>query len=236
MIYVTKTYLPVRKSFEKYVDQIYSSHRLTNFGPLEQELTEKLRKFLNVDNILLTSNGTQAMQIAYKALGLSGEVITSPFSFVATTRSLIWEHLRPVFADIDPLSLNIDPAQIEAKISKITSAILPVHVFGRACDVWEIERLAVKNNLKIIYDAAHAFNITTNEDKSILNYGDVSTLSFHATKIFHTIEGGAIISKNKDLIKECKKLINFGITGHDRIASLGINCKMNEFSAAMGLA
>lgn len=237
MILVTRTYLPLRKSFEKYVDRIYQSNWLTNFGQLEQELTYKLKEFLGVNNLLLTSNGTLAMQVAYKVLSLTGEVITTPFSFVATTSSLAWSGLTPIFADIDSNSFNINPQCILDKITPKTSAILPVHVFGRACQVDEIQRIADTNNLKVIYDAAHAFNVRMNNTKdSILKYGDVSTLSFHAAKLFHTIEGGAIISKDANLIKECRKLINFGIMDYDRIEGGGINCKMNEFSAAMGLA
>lgn len=236
MINVTKTHLPERVKLDKYIDKIYQSNWLTNFGQLEQELTHRLKEFLEADNLLLTSNGTLAMQVAYKALGLTGEVITTPFSFVATTSSLAWEHLTPIFTDINPLSLNIDPQRIAEKITAKTSAILPVHVFGRACDITQIQEIADKNRLKVIYDAAHAFNVKTTNGTNILNYGDASTLSFHATKIFHTIEGGAIISKDANFIKECKKLINFGITGYDKIEGQGTNCKMNEFAAAMGLA
>lgn len=236
MIPVTKPYLPLRKSFDKYVDLIYTSGWLTNFGPLEQQLMERLKEFLKVDNLLLTSNGTLALQALYKAFDLSGEVITTPFSFVATTSSLVWEKLLPQFADIDKDSFNIDPTLISQLIKPQTSAILPVHVFGRSCDVWSIENIAQKHNLKVIYDAAHAFNIYTTENKNILNYGDASILSFHATKLFHTIEGGAIVTRDAELIKECRKLINFGITGYDQINGMGTNCKMNEFSAAMGLA
>lgn len=236
MINVTKPFLPVRESFDKYVDRIYQSNWLTNFGPLERELTEKLKQYLNVENLLLVNNGTLAMQVLYRALGLKGEVLTTPFSFVATTSTLVWEGLKPKFVDIDSTSLNIDPSLLESQITSKTSAILPVHVFGRACDVWQIQEVADKHNLKVIYDAAHAFNVTTHENKNILSYGDASTLSFHATKLFHTIEGGAIIAKDETVIKECKKLINFGITGYDRIEGVGTNSKMNEFAAAMGLA
>ena len=236
MITVTKPFLPIRASFDKYVDRIYQNNWLTNFGPLEQELTEALKAYLSVDNLLLTNNGTMAMHVLYKALALKGEVITTPFSFVATTSTLVWENLKPRFVDIDPTSLNLDPLLIEKHINAKTSAILPVHVFGRACDVWNIQEIATRHKLKVMYDAAHAFNVRTNEGKNILTYGDASTLSFHATKLFHTIEGGAIITKDADLISECKKLINFGIRGYDRIDGLGTNSKMNEFMAAMGLA
>lgn len=236
MIQVTKTFLPPRASFEKYVDQIYKSNWLTNFGQLEQKLTNQLKEFLQVENMLLTSNGTLAMQVLYKALGLTGEVITTPFSFVATTSSLVWEGITPRFVDINARTLNINPALIKEQINSKTTAILPVHVFGRSCDVDDIAKIAKEHKLKVIYDAAHAFNVRDNNGSNILNYGDASTLSFHATKIFHTIEGGAIISKDANLIKECKKLINFGFIGYDQIDGIGTNCKMNEFSAAMGLA
>ncbi len=236
MINVTKPFLPFRESFDKYVDRIYQTNWLTNFGPLERELTEKLKQYLNVEHLLLVNNGTLAMQVLYRALGLKGEVLTTPFSFVATTSTLVWENLKPKFVDIDMHSLNINPNLLESQITNKTSAILPVHVFGRACDVWQIQEIADKHNLKVVYDAAHAFNVTTHENKNILSYGDASTLSFHATKLFHTIEGGAIIAKDEAVIKECKKLINFGITGYDRIEGVGTNSKMNEFAAAMGLA
>lgn len=236
MINVTKPFLPVRESFDKYVDRIYQTSWLTNFGPLEHELTEKLKQYLNVEHLLLVNNGTLALQTIYRALGLKGEVLTTPFSFAATTSTLLWEYLKPKFVDIDVKSFNLNPHLIEQQINAKTSAILPVHVFGRACDVWQIQEIADKYNLKVIYDAAHAFNVITHENKNILSYGDASTLSFHATKLFHTIEGGAIIAKDENVIKECKKLINFGITGYDRIEGIGINCKMNEFAAAMGLA
>ena len=209
MINVTKTFLPLRKTFDGYVDKIYKNGWLTNFGPLEIELTNKLKEYLEVDHLLLLSNGTLPLHILYKALGLKGEVITTPFSFVATTSSLVWENLTPKFSDIEADSFNLDPKLIEKQITDKTSCILPVHVFGRVCDVWEIQRIADKYKLKVVYDAAHAFNVKTYENKNILNYGDASTISFHATKLFHTIEGGAIISKDSNLIKECKKLINW---------------------------
>lgn len=236
MINVTKTFLPPRHELDKYIDKIYESNWLTNFGQLEQLLTNQLKDYLEIENMLLISNGTLAMQVVYKALGLSGEVITTPFSFVATTSSLVWDGLTPVYADIDPISLTINPDNILPLITDKTSAILGVHVYGRPCKVNEIEQIATAHKLKVIYDGAHAFNVKTIENKNLLGYGDASTISFHSTKLFHTIEGGAIISHDANLIKECKKLINFGITGYDKIEGLGINCKMNEFSAAMGLA
>lgn len=199
-----------------------------------QELEKKLEEYLGVKNILLVSNGTLALQVAYKLLDLKGEVITTPFSFVATTSSLVWEHLTPIFADIDSETFNIDPEQIERHVTPVTSAILPVHVFGNSCEVEKIESIAIAHNLKVIYDAAHAFGVDY-KDKSVLEYGDVSTVSFHATKLFHTIEGGALIIRDDTLYAKAKRLINFGYE-EGEINGPGINSKMNEFSAAMGLA
>lgn len=233
MINVTKTYLPSKEKFKSYIDEIYSNGWLTNNGPLVQKLESKLKEYLGVKNIVLVSNGTLALQVAYRLLELSGEVITTPFSFVATTSSQVWEGLTPVFADIDKDTFCIDPKKIEEKITEKTTAIIPVHVFGNSCEVEEIEEIASKHNLKVIYDAAHAFDIKY-KDKSLLNYGDISILSFHCTKLFHTIEGGALIFNDDSLYEKAKRLINFGING-DSIESLGINSKMNEFQAAMGL-
>ena len=230
---VTKPYLPERKKLDAYIDKIYDSNWLTNNGPLVQEFENRLAQYLGVKYILPVVNGTLALQVAYKVLDLKGEVITTPFSFVATTSSLMWEGLKPVFADIDPETFNIDPKEIEKKITSKTSAILPVHVFGNPCDVKEIERIADKNNLKVIYDAAHAFGVKK-DGNSILNYGDISVLSFHATKLFHTIEGGALIFKDRSLYEKAKAMINFGFE-NGAIKELGINAKMNEFQAAMGL-
>lgn len=234
MINVTKTYLPDINKYKEYVDRIYASNYLTNYGPLVQELEEKLKSYLGVKNLILVSNGTLALQVAYRALHLKGEVITSPFSFVATASSIIWENLNPIFSDIDPLTFNMDPLKIEEKINEFTSCIVPVHVFGNPCEVNEIKRVAQKYNLKVIYDAAHAFGVKLN-GQSVLNFGDISTLSFHSTKVFHSIEGGAIVVQDDDLAKQIRLLINFGIPGPDRVTSLGINAKMNEFEAAMGL-
>lgn len=234
MINVTKPYLPDRTKLNKYIDQIYDSVWLTNNGPLVQELTTRLEKYLGVSNLLLVSNGTSALQIAYKVLGVTGQAITTPFSFVATTSSLVWEGIEPVFVDIDPESLCIDPSKIEDAITAETTAIVPVHVFGNACEVEEIESIAKKHDLKTIYDGAHAFGVNY-RGESLLSCGDATTLSFHATKLFHTIEGGAIIFKNKEDYERAKLMINFGINGSDSIAELGINAKMNEFQAAMGL-
>jgi dTDP-4-amino-4,6-dideoxygalactose transaminase len=234
MITVTKTYLPDKEKYKKYVDIIFESGWITNKGILVKELKNKLENYLGVKNILLVTNGTLALQIAYKLLDLKGEVITTPFSFVATTSSLVWEGLSPIFVDIDSETLCIDYEKIENKITKNTSAIVPVHVFGNACEVEEIERIAKKHDLKLIYDAAHAFSVNY-KNKSILTYGDISILSFHATKIFHTIEGGALIINDNELYEKAERMVNFGITGPGNIKGLGINAKMNEFQAAMGL-
>jgi dTDP-4-amino-4,6-dideoxygalactose transaminase len=234
MINVTKTYLPDRAKLDKYIDKIYSTALLTNNGQLVQELTVKLEKYLGVQNLLLVTNGTLALQIAYKVLGVSGQAITTPFSFVATTSSLVWEGIEPIFVDIDPETFCIDPSKIEEAITLETTAIVPVHVFGNACDVEQIENIAQKHGLKTIYDGAHAFGVKYN-GRSLLSYGDATILSFHATKLFHTIEGGAIIFKNKKDLERAKLIINFGIEGPDSITELGINAKMNEFQAAMGL-
>lgn len=234
MIPVTKTYLPNKEKYQSYVDLIFSSGWLTNNGSLLRELEQRLEAYLGVKNIILVANGSLALQIAYKALELKGEVITTPFSFAATTSTLAWEGLTPVFADIDPASFNIDPAQIEALITEKTSAIVPVHVFGNPCEVEAIQSIADKHNLKVIYDAAHAFG-SEYKGQSVLNYGDISTLSFHATKLFHTIEGGAVITNDDELAQKIRLLINFGITSPTTIESVGTNAKMNEFEAAMGL-
>lgn len=234
MINVTKTYLPDPEKYKSYVDRIFSSGWVTNYGQFVQELEKRLSDYLGVENLLLISNGTLALQIAYRALGIKNEAITTPFSFVATTSSLVWEGIEPVFADINPHSFNLDPEKISRCITPGTSAIVPVHVFGNACEIEAIEQIAQVHNLKTIYDAAHAFGVRY-KDKSILQYGDASVLSFHGTKVFHTIEGGAIIFKDKKHLDTARLLINFGIPGYDQISELGINCKMNEFQAAMGL-
>lgn len=233
-INVTKAYLPDIEKYKKYVDEIYESGWLTNNGPLVRRLEKRLEEYLGVKNIILVSNGTAALEIAYRTLGIEGFAITTPFSFVATTSSLVTNNLLPIFADIDKDTLNIDPVNIEKLITPNTSAIVPVHVFGNGCDVEKIQAIADKYQLKVIYDAAHAFGVKYKE-KSILRYGDISTLSFHATKLFHTIEGGALIIKDEALVKKARYLINFGFENEESIPHLGINAKMNEFEAAMGL-
>ncbi|MCJ8347942.1 DegT/DnrJ/EryC1/StrS family aminotransferase [Moritella sp.] len=234
MIPVTKAYLPPIDKYKKYVDRIYESGWLTNNGFLVQELEQRLKEHLGVKNLILVANGSLALQLAYKAMKLKGEVITTPFSFIATTSTLVWEGLTPIFADINKETFNIVPELIEQKITSETSAILPVHVFGNACEVEKIQAIADKHKLKVIYDAAHAFGIRYN-NKSIFNYGDISTVSFHATKLFHSIEGGAVITNDDDVADKVRELINFGIVSSDRIGDVGTNAKMNEFEAAMGL-
>lgn len=234
MINVTKTYLPNKEKYKKYIDEIYENGWLTNNGPLVQRLEKRLAEYLGVKNIVLVSNGTVALEIAYRTLDIKGFAITTPFSFVATTSSLVTNSILPIFADIDENSFNLNPKNIEKLITPHTSVILPVHVFGNACEVEEIEQIAHKHNLKVIYDAAHAFDVKY-KDKSILNYGDISTLSFHATKLFHSIEGGAIIINDDELVQKARYLINFGIKNQEEIPHLGTNAKMNEFEAAMGL-
>jgi dTDP-4-amino-4,6-dideoxygalactose transaminase len=234
MINVTKTYLPDKSRYIEYVNRIFETGWLTNNGQLVRELEKRLADYLGVENLLVVTNGTLALQIAFRALGIKGKVITTPFTFVATVSSLVWEGLNPVFADIDNETFNISPELIERKISKETSAILPVHVFGNVCEVEQIETIARRYNLKLIFDAAHAFGVRYN-NSSILNFGDASILSFHSTKIFHTIEGGAIVFSDRKDYDKARLMINFGIAGYDRVDGLGINGKMNEFQAAMGL-
>jgi len=233
-INVTQSLIPDRKKFHAYVDQILDSGWLTNRGHCVRELETRLQQFLGVRNVVLVNNGTIALQIAYRALELEGEVITTPFTFIATASSAVWEGLDVVFSDIDEGTLNIDCSEIERKITKKTTAIVPVHVFGNPCEVDAIDELAKKHNLKVIYDAAHAFGVKY-RGTSILNHGDISAMSFHATKLFHTIEGGALIIDDDVLCEKVRKMINFGIADSKYIELLGINAKMNEFQAAMGL-
>ena len=234
LINVTKTYLPNKEKYKQYVDEIYANGWITNNGPLLQRLEKRIAEYLGVKNIVLVSNGTIALEIAYRTLGVTGFAITTPFSFVATTSSLVTNNILPIFADIDENTFNISPANIENLITVHTSAIVAAHVFGNACEVEEVEAIAKKYNLKLIYDGAHAFDVNY-KGKSILSYGDISTLSFHATKLFHTIEGGALIINDDSLVEKARYLINFGIEGPESIPHLGTNAKMNEFEAAMGL-
>lgn len=226
--------MPPREEYEQYLKGIWEREHLTNNGPLVQELEQKLKEYLGVENLLYLSNGTIALQIAIKALDLQGEIITTPFSYVATTSSIVWEGCKPVFVDIDPQTLNINPELIEASITEKTTGILATHVFGNPCDIDAIQAIADKYNLKVIYDAAHCFG-TTYKGKSVFEYGDVSTTSFHATKLFHTTEGGAVFTNNADLYKRMFYMRNFGHAGFDKFNGIGINGKNSEFHAAMGL-
>ena len=234
MINVTKTYLPNKEKYQQYVDLIYKNGWITNNGPLVKLLEKRLADYLGVKNVVLVSNGTVALEIAYRTLGIKGSAITTPFSFVATTSSLVTNGIMPIFADINKDSYNIDVNHIRERISKDTKAIVPVHVFGNACDIEGIQEIAKNNDLKVIYDAAHAFGVKY-KGESILNYGDISTLSFHATKLFHSTEGGALVINDDSLVEKARYLINFGIENAESIPELGTNAKMNEFEAAMGL-
>lgn len=235
MIPVTKPFLPPQQIYQSYLEGIWKRQWLTNMGPLASDLELKLKEHLKIDHLLFVTNGTVAIQLAIKALELKGEIITTPFSFVATTSSIVWEGCTPVFVDIDEQSLNIDAQKIEAAITENTSAILATHVYGNPCDVERIEEIAVKHNLKVIYDAAHAFGVEIN-GKSIFEYGDVSTCSLHATKLYHSVEGGLIITKDASLLKKLAHMRNFGFNGPESFSELGINGKNSEFHAAMGLA
>lgn len=234
MIPVTKPFLPSEDEFKEYLDDIWERQWLTNNGPLLNDFELKLKNYLNVKHLLYVCNGTFALQLAIKALQLKGEIITTPFSYVATTSSIVWEGCQPVYVDIDPETLNIDPTKIIAAITPNTSAILATHVYGNPCDIDKIQEIADKYHLKVIYDAAHCFG-TKYKTKSVFEYGDISTTSFHATKLFHTIEGGAVFTKDPDLLKKMLYLRNFGHNGPENFASLGINGKNCEFHAAMGL-
>ena len=234
MINVTKPFLPPIERYEELMTGIWKRNWLTNNGPLVNELELKLKEYLGVNHLLFLNNGTIALQIAIKALRLKDEIITTPFSFIATTSSIAWEGCTPVFVDIDPHTLNIDPAKIEAAITDKTTGILATHVFGGPCDIDAIEVIAKKNNLKVIYDAAHCFG-TKYKGRSVFEYGDVSTTSFHSTKAFHTIEGGAVFTKDPDLLKTMAYMRNFGYNGPEDFAEVGINGKNSEFHAAMGI-
>jgi dTDP-4-amino-4,6-dideoxygalactose transaminase len=233
MINVTKSYLPPLSDFSKLIESIWENYHLTNRGPLVQRLESEICEKLNIKNLLFVSNGTIALQLAIKALDLKDEVITTPFSYVATTNSLLWEGCSPVFCDINEDTLCIDPSKIESLITPKTTAILATHVYGIPCDVDAIEKIALRHNLKVIYDAAHAFGVEVNS-KSIFNFGDISTCSFHATKLFHTIEGGSITAKDPDILKLMSLYHSFGHIGDDYYTQ-GINGKNCEFHAAMGI-
>lgn len=234
-VYVTRPFLPPLEELQPYLEEIWANRQLTNGGPFHQQLEAALCDYLGVEHISLFANGTLALVTALQALRITGEVITTPYSFVATAHSLLWNGIKPVFVDIDPESLNLDPEKIEAAITPQTTAILPVHVYGRPCAVGRIQQIADTYGLKVIYDAAHAFAVE-DQGGSILRHGDLSVLSFHATKVFTTFEGGAIICPDAKTKKRIDYLKNFGFADEVTVVAPGINGKMNELQAAIGLA
>ena len=233
-IYVTQPSLPPLEEFIPYLREIWDTKILTNGGPFHQKLELALCEYLGVEHIALFTNCTIGLITALQALRITGEVITTPYSFVATAHSLLWNGIKPVFADIDPHTLNLDPARIEAAITPQTTAIMPVHCYGHPCDVDAIQKIADNYNLKVIYDAAHAFGVKCHCG-SVLAHGDLSVLSFHATKVFNTFEGGAIICPDAKTKARIDQLKNFGHAGEVNVVAPGINGKMSEFNAALGL-
>jgi dTDP-4-amino-4,6-dideoxygalactose transaminase len=233
-VFVTQPYLPPLEEFIPSLREIWDNKILTNGGPFHHRLEAALCEYLGVDHVALFSNGTLALVTALQALRVTGEVITTPYSFVATAHSLLWNGIKPVFVDVDSKTLNLDPARIEAAITPQTTAILPVHCYGHPCDVEAIQRIADTYNLKVIYDAAHAFGVE-GHDGSVLKHGDLSVLSFHATKVFNTFEGGAIICPDAKTKVRIDYLKNFGHSGEVTVVAPGINGKMSEFNAALGL-
>lgn len=233
-IYVTQPYLPPLEEFVPYLQQIWDNKVLTNCGPFHELLEKELCEYLGVKHISLFTNGTIALVTALQALRITGEVITTPFSFVATSHSLLWNGIKPVFVDIDPDTLNLDPACIEAAITPQTTAIMPVHCYGHSCDIDAIQKIADNYNLKVVYDAAHAFGVKCHCG-SVLNHGDLSVMSFHATKVFNTFEGGAIVSPDAKTKVRIDQLKNFGHVGETTVVAPGINGKMSEVNAAFGL-
>lgn len=233
-IYVTQPTLPPLEEFIPYLEKIWESKWLTNAGPFHEQLEKALCEYLGVEHIALFTNGTIALITALQALRITGEVITTPYSFVATSHSLLWNGIKPVFVDIDPLTLNLDPDKIEAAITPQTTAIMPVHCYGHPCDVERIQKIADTYGLKVIYDAAHAFGVQLHAG-SLLNHGDLSVLSFHATKVFNTFEGGAIVCPDAKTKVRIDHLKNFGFVDEVTVVAPGINGKMSEFNAALGL-
>lgn len=233
-VYVTQPFLPPLEEFTPYLRQIWDNKVLTNGGPFHVQLEEALCRYLGVEHIALFSNGTIGLVSALQALRVGGEVITTPYSFVATAHSLLWNGIKPVFVDIDPVTFNLDPRKVEEAITPQTSAILAVHVYGQPCDVESLRRIADTYGLKLIYDAAHAFGVRE-QGQSVLRHGDLSVLSFHATKVFNTFEGGAIVCPDAKAKKRIDYLKNFGFSDETTVVAPGINGKMNEFQAALGL-
>lgn len=234
-IYVTKATLPDFGEYENYLKIIWETGILTNNGALCRLLSKNLKEYLSVDFLELVGNGTLALQLAIKALGLRGEIITTPYSYVATTNAILWEHCQPVFVDIEPDAFCINPDLIEDAITPSTSAILATHVYGYPCQVNRLKDIANRYGIKIIYDAAHAFGVRF-QGQSLLNFGDISTLSLHATKLFHSAEGGAVICNTEALARDIFLKSRFGHLGEDQYYEVGINAKMSELHAAMGLA
>lgn len=233
-IYVTQPSLPPLEEFIPYLQQIWDSKWLTNSGPFHQQFEQALCDYLGVKHLALFTNGTLALVTALQTLRITGEVITTPYSFVATAHSLLWNGIKPVFVDIDPITLNLDPDRIEAAITPQTTAIMPVHCYGHPCDVDRIQKIADNYGLKVIYDAAHAFGVQCH-DGSVLNHGDLSVLSFHATKVFNTFEGGAIVCHDAKTKQRIDHLKNFGFVDEVTVVAPGINGKMSEINAAFGL-
>jgi dTDP-4-amino-4,6-dideoxygalactose transaminase len=233
-IYVTQPFLPPLEEFIPYLEKMWDSKILTNGGPFHEQLETALCEYLGVEHISIFTNGTIALITALQTLRITGEVITTPYSFVATSHSLLWNGIKPVFVDIDPLTLNLDPDKIEAAITPHTTAIMPVHCYGHPCDVERIQKIADNYNLKVIYDASHAFAVQDDRG-SILRHGDLSVLSFHATKVFNTFEGGAIVCQDEKTKQRVDHLKNFGFVNEVTVVAPGINGKMSEFNAALGL-
>ncbi len=234
MIPVTKPHLPEMNRYLGYIVRCYKNCQLTNNGPLVQELKARLEGYLGVQNLLPVANGTLALQIAYRALGVTGKAVTTPFTFVATSSSLRWEGIEPAFADIDGATLDLSPERVREVLDPDITALVPVHVYGNPCDVEVFDGIAREHDLKVIYDAAHAFGVELN-GRSVLEWGDAATLSFHATKVFHSVEGGAIVFKRREDYERACRLINFGYV-EGEVIDEGINAKMSEFHAAMGLS
>ena len=232
---VTRPFLPPIREYQKFLNDIWNRNWLTNNGPLVNEFELKLKDYLGVPHLLFLNNGTIALQIAIKALGLHGTIVTTPFTYIATTSSIVWEGCKPQFVDIDSLSLNIDPLKIEAAITSETCAIMATHVYGNPCDIEAIEAIANRHKIPVIYDAAHCFGTNYN-GQSVFSYGTISTTSFHSTKLFHTVEGGAVFTKDFELLTKMEYMRNFGHNGPVDFAEVGINGKNSEFHAAMGLA
>lgn len=235
MINVTHSFLPPIEEYQDHLKKIWENNHLTNRGPLTLELEEKLKNYLLISKIIITNNGTIPLQIALNKFGNCGEIITTPFSYVATTSAIVWTNCKPIFVDIDPDYLTINENLIEEAITEKTTAILATHVFGNPCNIEKIEEIAIKHNLKVIYDAAHCFGVKY-KGNSIFNYGDISTCSFHATKLFHTGEGGAIFCNDQNLYHELFYRHNFGHNGPLEFHGLGINAKISELQSAMGLS